>query len=446
MDDTSRLFPFLSYIHESNHRVSPMKMKLYCLVLSGLFCSLFGFSQEEVSEEIPLDTVVAKAIIPFNEVLIAAGESRIRTAQMSESLISMERIEAEKRQSDSILVLIDSALAQKAGVDYSQENQRFLTNEKNYWQTAIDYLGDQKQHLSGLIRSLQNQQASLENELRKWKNTQALKDSSYAFGNLSEVINATTARLDSLGGEVEKRTEQLIVPLNETIGTEVEVELLLKRIQQALQDEISLVYSRNSEPLYEKDPTSSLGQGLMDRVRASLQSEWTALEFHFQEHKNRYVLYLVFVLVVLTLFFWLRTRLKYLKDDRLTYYESTFKAILQRPLSAGLLFCLFFTVGIFPDRPPLFIDLVILATLAPMLDIALRLTPRKIHGLLWIFALLLILLSGIQLIPVETPLYRYALLGLGLMELGMLYKLYRDPKALVLPSSFPGNHRECPRV
>ena len=384
--------------------------------------------------EAPEDSLVTRAIIPFNEVLIAAGESRIRTAQMSESLITMERIEAEKRYSDSILVLIDSALAQKTTVDYSQENQRFLTNEKNYWQTAMDHLGDQKRHLSGLIRSLQNQQATLENELRKWKNTQALKDSSYAFGNLSEVINATTARLDSLGGQIEKRTEQLIIPLNNTIATEVEVELLLKRIQQALRDEISLVYSRNAEPLYEKDPTSSSGQELMDRVRASLQSEWTALEFHFKEHKNRYVLYLVFVLVVLALFSWLRTRLKYLNDDQLTYYEATFKAILQRPLSAGLLFCLFFTVGIFPDRPPLFIDLVILATLAPILDIALRLTPRKIHGLLWIFALLMVLLSGIQLIPAESPLYRYGLLGLGLLELGMLYKLYRDPKALVLPS------------
>lgn len=96
-------------------------VKLKCLFLLGLFTSVHGFSQEEAVVEAPEDSLVTRAIIPFNEVLIAAGESRIRTAQMSESLITMERIEAEKRYSDSILVLIDSALAQKTTVDYSQE-------------------------------------------------------------------------------------------------------------------------------------------------------------------------------------------------------------------------------------------------------------------------------------------------------------------------------------
>jgi hypothetical protein len=195
-----------------------------------------------------------------------------------------------------------------------------------------------------------------------------------------------------------------------------------------------MVYSRTSDPLYETDLIAASGQGVMGRVRSSLRSEWVALVFHFNEHKSRYALYLAFVLVVTALFFYLRTRLKYLKDDHLSYYESTFKAVLQRPLSAGLLFCLFFTVAFFPDRPPLFTDLVILAMLLPLMDIALRLSPRKIHGLLWVFALLLVVLLAIQLMPPETSLYRYALLGLGIFVLLMLIRLYRNPKALVLPN------------
>jgi len=410
------------------------KFKQHCLILAGLFWSFIAFSQEELVQEAPKDSAAAKDIIPFNEVLIAAGESKIRTAQLSESLISREDIERENRRNDSILILIDSALAQKATVVYRQENQRFLTNEKNYWQRAIDHIKTQKKRVSDLIRSLQNQQASLEMELRKWRNTRELNDSTYAFGNISEVVGSTTGTLDSLAGEIRERTELLIIPLNKTISTEVEVELLLKRIQDALQENIASVYTRTSASLFEKDYASSTAQGVIERVLASLRSEWVALVFHFNGHKTNYALYLAFVLVVLALFIWLKTRLKYLKDDDLTYYQTTFKAVLQRPLSAGLLFCLFLTVAFFPNRPPLFIDLVILAMLVPLLDIALRLTPRKLHGLLWIFAFLLVLLLAIQLMPKETLLFRYALLVFGMVELLLLYKLYRHPKALVLPS------------
>jgi small-conductance mechanosensitive channel len=411
-----------------------IKMNWYPLVLLGLFLSLNGYGQDEAFAEIPTDSALTKEIIPFNEVLIAAGESKIRTVQMSESLISRETIERENNRNDSILVLIDSALSQKAFVDYRQQNQRSLTNEKNYWQSAMSHIKAQKKRLSDLIRSLQSQQATLENELQKWKNTEELKDSSYAYGNIREVISSTTGMLDSLASEIGARTELLIAPLNKTVSTEVEVELLLKRIQQALQEEISMVYARNTHSLFEKAPAAAGGRDVFQRLRSSLRSEWIALSFHFNGKKNLYALYLVFVLLVLSLFFWLRTRLKYLNDDNLSYYESTFKTVLKRPLSAGLLFCLFFTVAFFPNRPPLFVDLVILAMLIPLLDIALRLTPGKIHGLFWVFALLLVLLLVVQLIPEETTLFRYALFGLGLVELLMLFRLYRNPKFLVLPN------------
>jgi len=362
------------------------------------------------------------------------GESRIRTAQVTESLISLETIERENLRNDSILVLIDSALSEKASVDYNQQNQRFLTNEKNYWQRAMDHIKTQKKRLSDLIRGLQSQQASLENELLKWENTRELQDSSYAFGNISEVLGSTIGRLDSLTGEIESRTELLIVPLDKTISTEVEVELLLKRIQQALQENIAEVYSRTSASLFEEDYSGTAGKGVFDRVRDSLRSEWAALAFHFNGNKNIYALYLVFVLLILSLFAWMRTRLKYLKNDSLSYYQTTFKSVLQRPLSAGLLFCLFLTVAFFQDRPPLFIDLVILAMLIPLLDIAFKLTARKLHPLLWIFAVLLLLLLALQLIPVDTLLYRYALFALGVVELFLLFRLYRHPKALLLAS------------
>lgn len=411
-----------------------MKTNLHCLMLLGLFPLFFGFGQEKPLPEATPDSAVTLEVIPFNEILIAAGESRIRTIRMAESLIGRDQIEQENRRNDSILALIDSALTSKKNADYSQQSQRFLTNERNYWQIPARYVANQKNRLSGLIRNLQDKHGRLAKERQKWKNTESLKDTSYAFGNVEDVIATTTRMLDSFAGEIEERTELLIVPLNKTISTQVETELLLEKIQQAILKKSSSVYSKTSPALFEQEPTESEGQGIFRKVRSSLRSEANALLFYFQQHRNAYILYLIFLFGILVLFSWIKTRLKFLRADNLNYYEKTFKAVLQRPLSAGMLFGLFFTMAFFPDRPPLLVDIIILVLLIPLLDITQKLTPKKVHKYLWGFAVLLLLQLGIGLLPVETLLYRYALLAMGIAELLILFRLYRQPEVLKLPN------------
>lgn len=380
------------------------------------------------------DTLVLQEGIPYNEILIAAGESRIRTIRMAESLISPERIEIENRRNDSLLVLIDSALTQTLKNDYGQESQRFLTNEMNYWKTADDHVKIQKKRLSDLIRGLQDQQEALGSDLIRWEQTRQLKDSSYAFGNISEVIDTTLAMLKGMASEINGRSELLIIPLNRTIGTEVEVDLRMEKIRQALLQKTSLSYSKTAPALFEMESSGKDKQQIRNRIMSSLQSEWNAIVFHFNQQKRTYILYLVFVIAILVLFSWMSKRLKYLKNDELSYYEITLKEILKRPLTAGILFSLFATVAFFPDRPPLLLDLIILLLLIPIMDIGLKFGPKSARPYLWAFAGLIIILLAMRLIPAEIPMYRYALLGLGLLELLVLFKLYRHPEILKLPN------------
>jgi small-conductance mechanosensitive channel len=408
------------------------------IALLGLISLQCGYGQEAG----PLEPAVAVKdsthpveIIPFNEVLIASGESRIRAIRMAEALIPPARIEGENQRNDSILVLIDSALAQAKDSDYSQKSQRFLVNEKNYWQIAEKHVKSQKKRLSDLIRTLQDQHATIQEDLLVWKNTERHKDSAYAFGNISEVIATTTGQLDSLTTEINQRTELLIAPLNKTIRTEVELELLLEKIEQALDQKTTLVFSKTSPALFEMDGSKQAGGGIYERVRATLKSEWNALLFYITRQKNTFVVYLLFLVLVLVLFSWISTRLRLLRADSLSYYQNTFRSILQRPLSAGILFGLFFTLVFFPNRPPLLVDLTILALLIPLLDIFLKLTPGSVHRYLGGFAVLLLALLGIQMLPEETMLYRYSLMGLGIAELLILFRLYRRPELVTLPSA-----------
>lgn len=403
------------------------------IVLLLTLCHGNAYGQEaEAGVQIQNDSTAAPEIIPFNEVLIAAGESRVQTLQMSESLISKEEIQRENKRNDSILVLIDSALSQAKNVDYRQLSARALTNQKNYWESARKEIERQKKRLTERIRDLQDNQLTLEEDLQKWRNTQNQKDSAYAYGNISEAIVSTSRLLDSLAEEVEARTELLIAPLNQTISTEVALKLLMEKIEEAQRENNVQMYAKSSPSLFERGFSSTEGPGVLDRLKRSMQSEWRALVFYFGQYQTHFLLYLLFTAGVLGIFFWMKTRLKFLKADGLSYYEKTLKRVLRRPLSAGLLFCLFLTVAFFPNRPPLLIDMVMLALLFPLLDLTLILTPNTTHRYLWGFGILLLCLLGIQLLPVDSLLYRYGLLGLGALELLLLALLYRQRQLLEL--------------
>ena len=115
-----------------------MKLKLSWCLLFMIFSLSFGFGQAVPdSEPSKQDSIQETDFIPLNEVLIAAGESRIRSVRIKESLMSTESIERESRRFDSTLVLIDSALTVKRTVDYSSTGM-FKTITSSLTRTCKD--------------------------------------------------------------------------------------------------------------------------------------------------------------------------------------------------------------------------------------------------------------------------------------------------------------------
>ncbi|MBL7471253.1 mechanosensitive ion channel family protein [Robertkochia sediminum] len=388
--------------------------------------------ESQLLNEQSVDTTLK--VIPFNDVLIAAGEARVRAVKLSESLVSTETIAAETKANDSVLAMVKAALDRVKLMDLEQKDQRFLSNEKINWQSAYGHVDTQKKRLSERIRSLQEKQVGLEKEIQLWRATSSFRDSLNSYESLQPVIGRTVNMLDSLRGQMELRSNLLIDPLNKNIETGVEVELLLDRIDQALMDKSAQVYSKTTPPLFLPESFSESDSGFMTNVKRSFRSEWNALKFHYNGNKSTYRLYMIFVIGVLLFFIWLSKRVRRLKPDNLEYYQRTLKAILQRPISAGVLFSIFFAAVFFPDQPTLFNDITILLILLPVIDITLYLTRGKDHTLLYILAGLMVIFLLSHLVPVNNILYRYILLGLGVIEFFVLYRLYKNRDALHLMS------------
>ncbi|WP_088339930.1 mechanosensitive ion channel family protein [Robiginitalea sediminis] len=409
----------------------------FAALLSFLFLLISGTGRclaQQDSTAVAADTLALPGGIPLNEVLIASGEARVRAIQMASALLSLDLIERENRRNDSIMAIIDSAFALTEGVDYRRKAKRFLTNERNYWHSASTHIKNRKKELSGLISGLQEKHGRLESEIRDWRRTQVLRDSSDAFAHISETIDGTLGLLDSTASEIMVRTGKLAEPLNQTIIRDAKIDLLLDRIQQALLEKTSLIYTRNAPSLFEIPFQEAFGKGIVGQVSKNIGAEWRALSFYFSQRKPTYIAYLIFIAGVMALFFWMRAQLKHIRHASPSYYQAKVRTILGRPLAAGALFAVFFSVAFFTDRPPLLLDITILLMLLPLLDLAFHLSDRKAHNHLWAFAGFIFLLIGIRIIPAESVLFRFVLLGLGLLEIAFLFRLYKRPEITVLPN------------
>lgn len=409
-------------------------------VLTILLLGTLHLAQAQVLEEVeaqllteqPVDSTLK--VIPFNDVLIAAGEARVRAVKLSESLVSAETIAAETRVNDSVLAMVKAALDRVKPIDLEQKDQRYLSNERINWQSAYGHVEDQKRKLSDRIRSLQDKQVRLEKEIQLWTATSTVRDSVNAYESLAPVITRTVSMLDSLRDQLEMRSNLLIEPLNKNIETGVEVELLLDRIDQALFNKSTQVYSKTNTPLFLPESYTETSMGFLGAVKQSMRSEWNALKFHYNGNKGRYRLYLMFAIGVLVFFLWLSKRVRRLKPDHLEYYQRTLKSILQRPVSAAVLFTIFFAAVFFPNQPTLLNDITILLVLLPVLDITLSLTQKKNHALLYILGGLMLIFLVSHLVPLDNVVYRYVLLALGVVEFLILYRLYQRRESIRLTS------------
>ncbi|WP_224484923.1 mechanosensitive ion channel family protein [Robertkochia aurantiaca] len=375
----------------------------------------------EAAQRIQTDSTLKS--ISFSEIFIAAGESRVEAMRITSNLLSEKEIIERIDAVDSSLILIDKSLREFEQNYFPEKNQRFLTNQRVYWQRADDYLKEQKLIFSNQVRQLQSHKQKLERELKIWRITEKTLDSPASTVSVYEAIEEVTTIQETVINDIQRRTQLLISPLNRLISISAEVELLLEQIETALSMETSVIYSRSAPAIYEVVDDTDSGQGFIGQTLESLRFEWNTVRFYYQGNKMRFSVYLIFVIGVFILFLWIRNRLNLIRSESPTYYQRMFFLILDRPLSTAAVFSLFFTRVIFPERPPLLIDLTILFLLLPILNLTLRLASGRNHKIIYAFASLMILFLITHVLQANTSVYPFILLSLGIIELVLLVKL-----------------------
>ena len=125
-------------------------------------------------------------------------------------------------------------------------------------------------------------------------------------------------------------------------------------------------------------------------------------------------------------FFFVKQRIDQFDRSEATIYQKSLHHILSRPVSVALTLGIFSSGLFLPNRPPILVDLFILALVLPLLDIAFHISGKKSHRYLSVFGLLVLLRFVSYIFPSETLLHRIILLVQSFLELVFLFKLIRE--------------------
>ena len=94
--------------------------------------------------------------INVSEIPIKSGDIIIEYQRIQESIISALEIENRARQTDSILLIIDSLMILDRSLDIRLETTRYLSNRMVFWKNFADYLNKEKKSLSEKLKTLSN--------------------------------------------------------------------------------------------------------------------------------------------------------------------------------------------------------------------------------------------------------------------------------------------------
>lgn len=410
--------------------------------LLTFFClfTTFGiYAQDSAVEQVLTDSVSIsqeEVVIPLKEeeLPVVLSEIKIRSLKWANGLPERSELTSKLLQNDTFLVQVDSILADVKRRRMERADARALMNYELFWKDQKTKLEDERDAFSSSIAQLRTERQKQTNRQLKEVQSRFLNDSVTIDSRTKSLALEVIKQQDSINEEVQWRKDLMLTGLNRTVTRLIDVELIVEEIEQALTQREANIYSHREDPLYSLNYDGfGLDQSVMTFKRR-LSGEWKAFKTYMSGKRDVAFLAASFVLAVVLLFYWLRRRLEQLDLTDLSTYQSSLVIILDRPLSAALLFGLFMASTFFANAPPLMDDLMILLLLAPIIRLHSRLVRPDLIPYLWLFAILILVRFVNGFMPQETIGFRFLLMVFSLIQWFALIPWVRKKKIIALPN------------
>jgi small-conductance mechanosensitive channel/predicted CopG family antitoxin len=380
------------------------------------------------------DTAVVETI-PIDEIPVATGETALKLLKLEESLITQEAINREQRKNDSLMSKVDSLIKLERQLDYQQFNNRYLRNKLNIWTEIESKVKNQQQSLSAIIKKLTDKQKDLAEELDRWRATGDGLDMENVAPSISSMMDEVMTYGDSINRAIVDKTNQLFQILEKTTAYALEVVNIKDVLAKTIDSRQVEIFARTHPALYAINLSSDKHFATGQHITLFIETDVDTLQNYYKNNRSRFILNLIFLVLLIILFFYSRNRIGGDESGYLSTYQKRLREIMSRPLSAALTLGLFSTVLFLPNRPILFIDLTILLVSIPLIDIILKVADRKSHKFIYVFIIMVFLRFINFIIPPEDLMYRLIIMIMAIAEIFVLWLLIRYIRTIKFKSS-----------
>ena len=400
------------------------------LIILGFLFPMLVVAQQ--SANILADTTAVEIeVIPISQISIKSGEVWTQTSRRYELLLADEEINKLKVKNDSLIDNINSLFKNEITTNLSSINTRHLNNKRVYWKKFSDILIVEKTSLASNIKTLNKYKHDFKDEVQIWENTKLAIKKENADPTVVNRVVELISQMDVVINNVQKKNDRMLAMLDRTTSQEVELIEYIDRIDKELAEKKSEVFVQDQLPIYSIDYADSTNWKFREPLLFFYQIEVVQLIKYFDDYSPYFVFQIFLIIVLIIGFGAVKRKLISADIENDTIYEQMLRKIFSRNISAALILGLFASVLIFPNRPELFKDIIVLLAIFPLIIIVTRLIDRWFFKYLYLFGIIIYLRFIYTIYPPDNLYSTITMILVAIIEIFVLWNiasyLYKHP-------------------
>ncbi len=346
-----------------------------------------------------------------------ASEAIMETRQLKERLIQNQVLYRMNKEVDSLVNVIDSQIKEDKKSEGNAPEIRKVRASLIFLRQKNSLIVDKKEDLERLLDNLQKNKNMLSSHLDYWKKVKVIIKKK-RWGKSTE--NQANEVITLLSGTV--------YAVNKLINTDIGMIRKLSELELAVDTRMAflnkMLQKRQAEILSEKQPSFfdldfhdlrnfHLSKALSKFYSSDIQN----LLKYFANHIEALIFHIFLMIALIVVFLRLSKTPLSLETGMGKGYKKRLKELLSRPISTALIIGFFASAIIYPNRPLIFRDLVILLILLPITYLLKSIVRKRFYVFIYALALTLLAVLIYSYIPVSSIYSRLLLLFISLIEL-----------------------------
>lgn len=366
--------------------------------------------------------------VDISDISLKSSELKLKVKQEIRDLISDNAVRRIKSENYILLSSIDPDLFIPIDPYDVKISIRDLEYKQVKYQQIKRKLDEQKIYLTEIIHNLDSLKYNLVKETERWKVTKNILGRDSLTSSIPVKLLQTITFLDSTQLLISEKSNSLLQIIDNTIQAGVEIDAQYDKNRALIKSKQKNIFRSDHPSFFSMNFNANYRHEIHSSLTKMVQVDLVELRDYLFTNTNSLLLTLFLFGGLIYLFVFIREKVK-IKDTGFGYfYKQNLLKVISRPVSASVILSLFFTLFIFPDRPPIFREFSFYLIAFPLIHILNILLGRKFRIYYYTYGTLVILYLILLLFPNDLVIYRLLLLLIATAEiilLAMLLRLYR---------------------